>query len=1017
MAKKKMKNGAFLGIWIPCISLSVGLIVALEVAAGINHNVFDTYLGRGNLVITKAEGTEDWDTDYYSQTYTTATTTNSGNAEAKENGEKTVREICNEGMVLLKNKDNALPLSTDTEITLLGRGSVDPVYGGSGSGNVDVTTCATPKSGLEQAGFTVNEDAYNFFQDNYANYARQSIAMDNYDGSTFFIGEIPTSKYTFTPKQSDVAVVFISRCGGEGLDLSTNLKRDVETTASQTILNGSDDKATNAKAEVANYADDQHQLELSQEEKDMITFAKANYSKVVVVLNESTTMEVGDLKNDDGVHGIIWAGSPGSTGFNSLGDILAGKVNPSGKTPDLYSADFTADPTFQNFAINSVNEYTGVDEDAIAGGVNGTKKAHFVDYEEGIYVGYRYYETRFGESETDYWNNVVYPFGYGLSYTTFEKEITKSDVSGDKMTIEVKVTNTGDVAGKEVVELYYSAPYTAGGIEKSSVVLGDFAKTDTIKAGESETVTLTLDREDMASYDYKTEKAYVLDEGTYTLSIRENSHEIAEKDGEPLTVTVDVNNKIVYKGDNKRSSDKVAATNQFDEINEYFTDTKTTGHPTNFSRNDWTGTFPTAATDDDAKADTITVGGKTINESLKKYDVTEHDNSTDKDPTMGASNGLSLIDVRGLAYDDPAYDSLLDQLTADDYSKANDYLNNNAYKINAIDSIGLADGEYHDGPQGFSALMFKLGDVCAYMSEPLLAATFNTDLAKQMGTAIGEEALAMNPRYAGWWGPAMNTHRSPFAGRNFEYYSEDGLLAGKIAAASISGAADKGLTAFMKHFAVNDQETWRTAHLCTWVNEQAMREIYLKPFEVVAKEATTTEKYISDDQGTISEVTKSACNGVMSSFNYIGTTWAGGDPALMTTVLRDEWGFQGTVISDFNLYEYMDANQGLRAGTDLQHTWSAYAATTLETDTPTAKLAIRNAIHNLAYTVANNNQMQGVAPGSIVTYTTSPWRIWFTVADICLGLFAVGGTAWVVVRTINYNKHKDDSEAEPKTQN
>jgi len=1002
--KKRMKNGAFLGVWVPFLTLSVAAIVGIEVSSVKFKPILDTYVNKGKQHITQAQGTEDWDTDYYDQTYPTSESAG-GNSKAKEAGEKVVEDICDEGIVLLKN-DGTLPL-VNMSVTLLGRGSVDPVYGGSGSGNVDVSTAATPKKGLEAAGFTVNAEAYDFFASNYASYDRQKIKMDNYQGSTFFIGEIPTSKYTFSPKATDTAIVFISRCGGEGLDLSTDLKRDAQTTASKAAI----DANANTAAEVANYKDGQHQLELSKEEKDMIQYAEDHYAKVVVVLNESTTMEIDDLKKDSKISGILWAGSPGSTGFNSLGEILSGSVNPSGRTPDLYSVDFTADPTFRNFARNGVDTYSGIDEGSIPGGNGGDKSVHFVEYEEGIYVGYRYYETRYGSDDSEYYQHVVYPFGYGLSYTTFSKKLTDYRLVDDEVVMEVEVTNTGSQAGKEVVEAYFTAPYTKGGIEKSSTVLGDFAKTKLLQPNQSQRVTLRIAKDDLASYDDKNEKCYVLDGGEYTFEIKDNSHDVSkDSQGKPLSFTEKFSQEV-YKGDKKRSSDVEAATNRFDDVTAMFKTTPTEGYATEMTRADFAGTFPTAATAADAKADTITIDGKTINERLKTYVPSEHDKAEDEAPKMGASNGLSAIDMRGLDYDDPAYDALLDQLTESDYSTGekgvNSFLNNNAYAIHAISSVGLPDIECHDGPQGFSSLMGGLKNVCAYMSEPLLAATFNVDLAKEFGTAIGEESLAMSPRYSGWWGPAMNTHRSPFAGRNFEYYSEDGLLAGKIAAQAISGAADKGLIAFMKHYAVNDQETYRIQHLLTWVPEQALREIYLRPFEIVAKTAKTSLKYISDEKGNVSTKEISACMGVMSSFNYVGTTWAGGSEPLMTEVLRDEFGFRGVVISDFNLYEYMNANQGLRAGTDLQHTWASMAKTSINPSSATSKKAIRNAVHNLVYAFANSSAMQGVAPGSIIWYEMSPWRIWFICLDVALGLFFVGGTTWVVYRTVKVRRLKD----------
>ena len=377
MSKKRLSKGAFLGIWCPVAVLLLGFGIALQIAGehpGLK-TILDTYVNKGKAHVTKVEGSETWDTNYYSQTYPSSTS-EGGNAQAKENGEKTVEKITDEGMVLIKNKESTLPLTSaaSKKITLLGRGSVDPVYGGSGSGNVDTTTCSNPRKGLEAAGLEVDEAAYNFFNSNYSKYDRQNITMDNYGNSTFFIGEIPTSTYNFAVNSTNTAVVFISRCGGEGLDLSTNLKRDSQTSASKSKISSN----ANTAAEVANYADDQHQLELSKEEKDMINFAKTNYAKVVVVLNESTTMEIGDLMDDVKIDAIIWAGSPGSTGFNSLGKILAGTINPSGKTPDIYPRDFTADPTFKNFAINGKHEYTGIDESKILAGVDSTKKFHFV---------------------------------------------------------------------------------------------------------------------------------------------------------------------------------------------------------------------------------------------------------------------------------------------------------------------------------------------------------------------------------------------------------------------------------------------------------------------------------------------------------------------------------------------------------------------------------------------------------------------------------------------------------------
>ena len=984
---KKMSNKVFLGIWIPVLAVTTGIIVGANVAAGVYGAALDFTFGKGEVIKTPLEGTENWNKTYYSQSFDSS-------AKSRKNGENKVEDICNEGIVMLKN-DGTLPLSTSSEITLLGRGSVDPIYGGSGSGNVDTTTCANPKSGLEKAGFSIDSGAYKFFQDNVASFDKANIVMDKYDQSYFFIGEIPSSKYSFTVKNSNAAIVFISRAGGEGGDLSTDLIRDSKTSAAQKKIK---DNANTAN-EVKNYTVGQHQLELSKEEKDMITFAKNNYSKVVVVVNSSNVMELGELNKDEKVNGIFWVGSMGSTGFNSLGNILSGKVNPSGHTPDIYPADLTKDPSFKNFGLNGINVYEGISgSDDILAGNDNTYAAHFVQYEEGIYVGYRYYETAAKEGYINYDTSVVYPFGYGLSYTTFTKEIVSSSTFGDDVNVEVKVTNTGNKEGKEVVQLYYSAPYTKGGIEKSSTVLGDFAKTKTLKSGESETLKLTIKKEEMASYDYKNEKAYVLDKGEYVYQIKENSHEISkDKSGKNLEFKSNEEKKVFKNG---KSSDKTAVTNQFDDVSAIFKDTEQKGYALNMSRSDFKTTFPTAPTSDDANVD-ITLGEfGTIRSGLKPY--ANKNDSNDVMPTTGASNGLSLIDLRGIDYDDKSWDLLLDQLTDKEYKDSTTYLANNAYNTAQMVSVGKPATIDHDGPQGFSVLFGAKPDACAYMSEPLLAATFNVELAKEMGVAVGEEALALG--FHGWYGPAMNTHRSAFAGRNFEYYSEDGVLGGKIASAIVSGAADKGVFAYIKHFALNDQESNRITNLCTWANEQAIREIYLRPFEICVKNAKTTINYISDENGTMSTKEINATTALMSSFNRIGTTWAGGYTNLMTNVLRDEWNFHGAVISDFNLYGYMPSDQGMRAGTDMQLTWKKTFA---DTDSATSRIALRKAYHNLFYMVANSNAMQGIAPGTIISYTLSGWQISLISGTVVLSTALTAGVVWVIFRTIKNSKKED----------
>ncbi len=1020
--KKRMSNRKFLILWVPFLVLATSAAITLETIIPGYATMLDTFagriyspLGKGDIVKTPAKGTEGWNRRYYHQSFKTGNK-GEGSLEAKLHAEKLVQEIAAEGMVLLKNDKDALPLKTkeNKKIALFGRGSADPVYGGSGSGNVDTSNCITPYLGLKNAGFEVNEEIYQYFAKEAKNYPRQEIKMDDYEGSTFLIGEINPEYYpnSFQSRKEETALVFLSRCGGEGLDLSRDLKKDSKNKATQAIVNRKDEIGENAKKEIEHYQDNQHELQLSQEEKEMLEFTKKNFKQTIVVLNLSTTMEVHDLKNDEKIAGIIWAGSPGSTGFNALGKILSGEVNPSGKTPDIYASSFRDDPTFQNFATEGEHQYKDVkDIDAGRG-----KEAHFLHYEEGIYLGYRYYETRAKEDKDfKYLDAVTYPFGYGLSYTSFEKKIESSSSNEEEIKLSVSVKNVGQVAGKEAVQIYCSAPFTRGGIEKPHTVLVEFGKTKLLKPQESETLGFKIKTEDLASYDYNDKnkngfKGYELEGGEYKITVKENSHDVSmDADNKALEFSVNLKARQIRR----KTSDKNDVINQFDDVSAIFKKDQS-GYAHLMSRADFKGSFPSSPTKEDTVASRIMVNGKSVLERLKPYKI--ENNELDKMPKMNAKNGLSIIDVRGLDYEDEKYEKLLDQLSEFDYAKSSQYLVNGAYNTPKMEHFGKPYTEDHDGPQGFSSLFGnKYKNFTAYMSEPILAATFNKELAKMMGTSIGEEALASNPIFSVWYGPGMNTHRSPFAGRNFEYYSEDGLLAGKIAANVISGAASKGLYAYIKHFALNGQETWRVSSLCTWVDEQAIREIYLKPFEIVVKEASTEVDFIKDNKGNHAKKKMNAATAVMSSFNRIGTTWAGGYKNLLTNVLREEWGFRGFVLSDFNLFDYMNCDQGVRAGTDMQLTWLKKMAMPigkigdgfLDTSSATARLALRKAYHNVFYTIANSNAMQDVASGTTISYKASGWRVLLSVVTGTLASFAIAGTIWVLYRSLHYKKNEE----------
>ncbi|WP_263121252.1 glycoside hydrolase family 3 C-terminal domain-containing protein [Cellulomonas fimi] len=960
--KKRMSNKKYLAIWVPVLALVTLVAVVANVALVVAGGWVASQFGSGTYTFTNAEESADWDTDYYTSDYADI---DEVDAAAKD----LVEEISGAGIVLAKNESAALPLAAGAKVTMLGRAAADPVFGGSGSGSVDTNSAVNARQGLENAGFTVNDAVFSTIESFAAENPRGYIEMDNPEASSYTIGELPVAQYeaqqsTFA-EYGDAAVIYVGRPGGEGGDLATDME-------------GWDD----------HYVSGQHQLELNQDEKDLVALAQANFDTVVVVINASTTMELGPLQDDAGVDAILLAGSPGATGLNALGRILSGDVNPSGRTADLWAADFTADPTFANFGgylyDNLSVSYPVSAVESATSNATVTDEAPFVNYAEGIYIGYRYYETAAAEGFLDYDDAVVYPFGYGLSYTDFAWQVTDTQAGAvdGSIAVTVQVTNTGDVAGKDVVELYYTAPYTPGGIEKSEVVLGGFDKTGLIEPGASESVTIELAVEDMASYDHQGEAAYVLEAGDYLLSLRSDSHTVV---ADALTYTVD--SDVVYAGDDHRASDVAAVTNQFDDVSAQFVAEPTEGKIVSMSRADFAGTFPTAPTGDQLVADDA------VAEGFAAWDDDTAAEAFDGEmPTTGAGTDLSLIDLRGLAKDDPQWDELLDSLTVGDMT---DMLLNGAYQTAAIGSIGKPQTTEPDGPAGFSSFINSSINGVAYPSEFLIAQTWDVDLGTAMGEMLGNEAMQKDIN--GWYAPAANLHRSPFAGRNFEYYSEDPFLSGSMMTSVANGAATKGVYTTLKHFALNDQETNRVNNgIATWATEQTIRELYLKPFEMAVKGITMDVAYVSDADGTIEHTTVGS-TAVMSSFNRIGSTWAGGSEALMTNVLREEWGFEGFAISDFNLYAYMNPNQGISAGTDLTLTFQP-SKSFGDTSSAKAVTDIRNATHNILFTVANSNAMNGLAPGATVDYTPPTWVYIQIIATVLVGLLVLAGVVMVIRR-------------------
>lgn len=989
MIKRRISKTAFLSIWCSVAVVFVSVAITAEIL-GDNpsfQTYFDTYLGRGEPYVVQADGSESWDTDYYGQTFPQSTNAE-GQPLAKKNAVATAERIEEEGIVLLKNKDGCLPLSTDKELTLLGKGSVDPCYAVVHYEENLTEPFVSPMDGFKNAGFRVEATSHEFFSSQIDASPKFKTVENSYDQTSFFIGEVPTSDYDFTVLTEDIGVVFLTRYGAEGVDLSTDLLRDIKTPASVKAIN----ENIRTKEESQKYAEGQHQLELSAEEKDMVAWSKAHYQKTIVVINAACPMELGALQDDPSIDAIVWAGLPGEAGFTSLGQVFSGATNPSGRTPDIYPKHFSLDPTFPNFGRNGVHEYANIDPFKVAFGDDGAK-FHFVQYEEGIYFGYRYYETAGSvNGEEWYQDAVVYPFGFGLSYTSFDKEIVRHEKNGNEITMEVRVTNTGSCAGKEVVQAYVEAPFSS--VEKSVRNLVAFEKTGLLAPGQSETIRLSFALDDLASYDYIVSKSWVLEAGNYVVSIMENSHEKARNSVDaPLLFEFEIPSTITLE---RKGDDLKTTGNLFDDVNDFFRDSDIYGYAKNFSRHDFEHSFPSSPTSLDANADEVYIDGVSLSERFWKYEYKAKENDPSNVPT-GSKDGVLASSLRGADYDDSAYDRLLAQLKDSDYANADAYICNNAYAIKGIDSIGLSGADIREGTQGFFSTSFNI-NVCLYPCPTVLAATFNTDLGKEMGTSLGEEALSLRHRTVGWYGPNLDIHRSPFQGTYGENYSEDPVLTGLMGTAVVSAATQKGLISFVEHFAPHQQESFLLSHLCVWANEQALRELYLRPFEIVIKKAKATISY-TGIAGARHNKEIPGCLGILSSTTYLGSTWAGGREDLLQTLLREQWGFGGVVSSDFNFVDYMNPMQALLAGTDIEYAWASFKNQTIrDTSSQTVRLAVRRAIKNVVYLMANSNAMQFVAPGSKVYYGISPWRIWFYVGEVAFVLAAGASVAWIIIR-------------------
>ncbi|MDM8323152.1 glycoside hydrolase family 3 C-terminal domain-containing protein [Bifidobacterium pullorum] len=837
-------------------------------------------------------------------------------------------EVQREGITLLQNNDDNLPLK-NTKVNVFGWGSTNPIYGGTGSGSMSASYPTTSLlDGMKEAGLETNEELSKLYTDYRAD--RPVVGMFEQDWT---LPELPAADYPqevidSAKEFSDEAVIVISRSGGEGADLPTNMK-------------GEGIVYTDNSTEYADYEDGEHFLQLSQTEQDMVDLVTSNFENVTFVYNGANAFQLDFIRNYPQIKSVLWCPPAGQTGFVALGEILAGTVNPSGKTSDTFLYDLKQAPTWNNIGDF---DYDNMDEFA-SEAFGGTTAPTFVNYVEGIYVGYKFYETADDEGLIAYDDVVQYPFGYGLSYTTFSQELGDVTYADGTVSLDVTVTNTGDVAGKDVVEVYYNPPYTNGGIEKASVNLVAFGKTGELEPGASETVSIEFEDDDMASYDYEDAKAWVLEQGDYVISINADSHTVID------SATVNVPETITYDTeDNTHDGDQVVAANAFDEAN---------GGLTYLSRADGFANYAEATAAPATYSMPEEYKATFINNS--NYDPADYNNADDEMPTTGANNGVRLADLAGKEYDDPMWDELLDQLTVEDMDNL---IANGGYGNAAVDKIGKIQLTDVDGPASLNNNFTGVGSI-GLPSGVSFACSWNADLATEFGDMIGTMAHEMH--VTGWYAPAMNIHRSAFSGRNFEYYSEDGYLSGVMASSAIAAASEKGVYSFMKHYALNDQETNRNSMLCTWSNEQAIREIYLKPFEMSVKIGGT--------------------NAVMSAFNYIGTTYAGAHPSLQQTVLRDEWGFRGAVLTDyFGGYGYQNADQLIRNGNDFM------LATTditnhVTDDSATSVIAMRTAAHNILY-MAANSWMYADGEPEVATpiWKTITYVVWGVTAVLFVGL-------------------------------
>ena len=944
-AKKRMSNKAFAGIWGTVLAILLIVVLVGNYFAMKYTTIITRSLGHTTTKVTTT-GDGSGDNEYFKSDY-------SSHEELVDHETEFSKQLVAEGIVLMRNQDNVLPLESSKKISLFGIGSAKFVYSGLGSGAIDTSKTTSLKDALEAEGFQVNPDLYSVYEKSEARVGKEedpSAYLDSVAGSV--------------KEYNDAAIVVISRNGAEAQDLTED------------------------------------QLSLSDAEMSLVKYANDNFDDVIVMLNTANAIEMGwsDSQYFPNIKACMWVGYPGQEGITSIAKALTGEVNPSGRLVDTYAYDAMSAPATQIFEYG---EWTNTNNEE-----NGPKNAYTV-YGESIYIGYRYYETRYedtvlgqgnastADSEYDYTKQVQYPFGYGISYTQFDYSDFSLTENGDNFTAQVTVTNSGDVAGKDVVEVYFQSPYTdydrENLVEKSAVELCGFEKTGELAPGESETVSIDIPKETLRAYDYTNAKTYIVDDGTYYFAIGDDCHQalnniLAAKgyttaDG----MDADGDDSLVGTYEQKEFDNTTYAkdaatgneiTNQFDYGNIQTYDDSYVY----LTRNDWTGTWPTIYGEPNEK-------GRYNAEATEEFVQLSQNNIYQDDPnaempTTNSGDNINLITMRGKDYDDEGWDAILDCLTVDEMVEM---VRLGGWQTMAIDSISKPMSSDQDGPAGISGeLIMSDVDCMGYPNQELLAATWNKDLALEFGKCIGEDGLSVNVQ--GWYAPGAGTHRTPLGGRNFEYYSEDTYLAGSMCANEVAGAQSKGMYCYLKHLVLNDQEQRRYG-ISTFTTEQALRELYLTPFEMAVKDAD--------------------CHGMMAAFNGIGGIWCGASKELITNVLGNEWGFHGIIVTDYASANdgYMFIDAGLQAGTDLWlNTDSEVYKMGDVSDNATLVTALRNASHDILYTVVNSSAMNGIDENVVVKKVLPLWQYWLIAFDIAMAVIIIGGVILIVRRCRKNNK-------------